>query len=578
MQKIISFFNKLFQSGVNNASCEEDKQKIIYLNQGMIFGTLLFIPNLIFEATIGFLPATILNFIFIILAIVCFVILRQGKYNLARNFTFVGLNLILLTANITEGTRTGNYLIYSALILLFPILMKLNDKKLGIGLIFCFTVLCLVCSITFCPFVGYFDGLSNEEAILMFKGSFAVTFVLTSVLAYIIFLITQAKETELLKAKKDAEDNAQIKLQFISNMSHELRTPLNGIIGTTNLLQLEKHTDLQKEQFELLDYSSKHMLHLVNDVLDFSKIESGKIELEKRAFNLQNFVKNIYHSFANQFEKQQLYFKLENNDKNLNYNIIGDDMRLIQVLNNLLSNALKFTHKGGVTFNIHTTLLSEQKIQVKFEVIDTGIGIKSDSFNQIFESFVQADLNTTRQYGGTGLGLTISKKLVEVFGSTLKIESEVNQGSNFYFTAIFDRIDNIIENNVENELKHLTGLKILIAEDNKINMLIAKKFLLKWGVLLTEAKDGKEAIELFAKDKFDLILLDLEMPIIDGYTALQEIRKQDKDIPAIAFTAAVFDNLQTSLIKKGFTDYISKPFLPEELNNKLYHQKILLKK
>jgi signal transduction histidine kinase/CheY-like chemotaxis protein len=577
MFTIKNIFNTLFQSGVSKAKSEEDKLKIKYLNQGMIYGTLMFIPNVIFEAVIGFLPATILNFVFIASAIICFFINRQGNYNFAKNFAFIGLNLVLLAANFTEGTRTGNYLIYPALILLFPILLKVKDSNKEIALLFFFTVFCLLTSVIVCPLQGYLPGLSDSDAALMFKGSFIVAFGLTTVLAYIIFIITQNRETELRKAKEQAEESATAKLQFLSNMSHELRTPLNGIIGTTNLLQLDEHNAQQKEQYELLHYSSQHMLHLVNDVLDFSKIESGKTELENRDFNLQTFIKNIYNSFAPQFEKKDLYFKLLHNDNDLNYVITSDDIRLGQILNNLLSNALKFTHHGGVTLGITTTLLNQNTLQVKFDVTDSGIGIKKESLHKVFESFVQGDLNTTRKYGGTGLGLSISKKLAEVFNTSITVESEPDKGSHFYFSPVFTISNNKIDTEKDTEIpfKDLKGMNILIAEDNRINMLIARKFLKKWEVNVTEATNGREAIELCKNYKFDLILLDLEMPEADGYTALAEIRKQYPLMPAIAFTAAIFEDIENKLLQKGFNDYVLKPFAPHDLNAKLYKQKQL---
>jgi signal transduction histidine kinase/ActR/RegA family two-component response regulator len=577
MLSVKNIADSLFNSGISKAASEEDKLKIKYLNQGIIYGALMFIPNLVFEAIIGFLPATILNFVFIASAVTCFFINRQGKYNLAKDFTFIGLNLILLTANFTEGTRTGNYLIYPSLILLFPILIKVKDDIKRIVFHFIFLVFCLLTSIIVCPLHGYLPGLSDSDAALMFKGSFVVAFGLTSVLAYIIFVITQTREAELIKAKETAEESATAKLQFLSNMSHELRTPLNGIIGTTNLLQLDEHNAQQKEQYELLHYSSQHMLHLVNDVLDFSKIESGKIELENRDFNLQTFIKNMYNSFAPQFEKKNLYFKLLLNDDNLNYVITSDDIRLGQILNNLLSNALKFTHHGGVTLGITTTLLNQNTLQVKFDVTDSGIGIKKESLHKVFESFVQGDLNTTRKYGGTGLGLSISKKLAEVFNTGITVESEQGKGSNFCFLPIFTISNNKIDAEQETEIpfKSLKGMNILIAEDNRINMLIARKFLKKWEVNVTEAANGREAIELCKTNSFDLVLLDLEMPEADGYTALAEIRKQYPLIPAIAFTAAIFEDIEIKLLQKGFSDYILKPFAPHDLNAKLYKQKQL---
>jgi signal transduction histidine kinase/CheY-like chemotaxis protein len=572
MLKINLFFKNLFESGVDKAFNEEDKVKIRYLNQGMIYGAIMFLPDLFFEAYLGFLPATILNLIFILSVIICFFLNRTGNYKFSRNFTFIGLDLILLTANFIEGTRTGNYLIYLALVLLFPIFIKLNEKGKEVIFLFSFTALCLLTSLIVCPQEGYLQGLSNDDAAKMFKANFGVSFGLTSILAYIIFILTKNREDELIKAKEKAEESEKIKMQFISNMSHELRTPLNGIIGSTNLLKLDEHSKAQKEQFDMLSYSSKHMLHLVNDVLDFSKIESGKLKLENRVFNLQNFINNIYLSFASQFEQKGLFFNVIQNNENIDYTLLSDDIRLSQILNNLLSNALKFTHVGGVDFEILTEQISLNKINISFKINDTGIGIKENNLTKIFESFVQADLNTTRNYGGTGLGLSISKNLVEIFNSKLIATSEIDKGSVFSFTTVLTIVDNKgnVSENEQLNFESLNGMKILIAEDNKINMLIAKKFLLKWGAKITEAENGSIAIDKFTSNYFDLLLLDLEMPIKDGYTALKEIREVDKNIPAIAFTAAVIENIHSKLLQQGFNDYVMKPFEPKDLHNKIF--------
>ncbi len=572
MNRINTFFNALFESGVNKAKNEDDKDKIRYLNQGMILGTIMFLPDLFFEAYIGFLPATVLNLVFILSVIVCFFINRTGNYIYSRNFTFIGLSLILLSANIIEGTRTGNYLTYLALILLFPIFIKLNEKGKDLIVLFLFTAFCFLVSLFFCPTEGLFEGLSNVDAAKMFKANFGVSFGLTSILAYIIFILTQHRELELIKAKENAEESEKIKMQFISNMSHELRTPLNGIIGSTNLLKLDDHSLQQKEQFEMLSYSSKHMLHLVNEVLDFSKIESGKLLLENRVFSLRTFIINIVLSFATQFEQKGLYLKFSNNKEQLDFTLLSDDIRLGQIINNLLSNALKFTHIGGVTIEVNTKQIDAENLSVEFKVIDTGIGIKENNLEKIFDSFVQGDLNTTRSYGGTGLGLTISKKMADIFEGDLTVQSKVDEGSTFNFSSILKIINHTTEIVVKEKdlFENIGGMRVLIAEDNKVNMLIAKKFLLKWGAEITEAENGKIAIEKFSKATFDLVLLDLEMPVCDGYSALKEIRSINKFVPAIAFTAAVFENIQSTLFQKGFNEYVMKPFEPIDLNKKLF--------
>jgi CheY-like chemotaxis protein len=247
---------------------------------------------------------------------------------------------------------------------------------------------------------------------------------------------------------------------------------------------------------------------------------------------------------------------------------------LQQVLNNLLSNAIKFTQEGFVALTCQCLGKSSQHAIVKFEVEDTGIGIPPNKHKEIFESFTQADANTTRKYGGTGLGLAISKKLVEMFGGTLEVTSEAGKGSKFFFTIevkINHDWKQYINEQKPNDTTALHGIKLLIAEDNFVNLSIAKRFLNKWGVNVSEAVNGIDAIEKFKQGDFDLLLIDLEMPEMDGTTALKEIRKLNKIIPAVAFTAAVYDNMHVDLLAKGFNDFIHKPFRPEELHSKIYN-------
>jgi PAS domain S-box-containing protein len=385
--------------------------------------------------------------------------------------------------------------------------------------------------------------------------------------------ITEIKvaEFEILKAKERAEKAVMVKSRFLSNMSHELRTPLNGIIGTSNILLQEEFLDSQKPYLEVLKYSSEHMLHLVNDILDFSKLEAGKMELEFTAFNLREFLQKAANPFLTGPANQLVPLRLDIDDT-LDLSIVSDETRLNQVLTNLLANARKFTEKGEIILSAKAEITKPQSVQIRFSIKDTGIGIPANKLRQIFESFTQADTETTRKYGGTGLGLAISKALVEKMSSQLKVDSEPGKGSDFFFTLDLKIARNqkaYVNEEKLRELINLNGLRILLAEDNPINMIVAKRFLQKWNVEVHEAVNGLQAVELFGAQEFDLLLIDLEMPEMDGAQAVIEIRRKNSAVPIVAFTAAVYEDMHTDLLHKGFTDYIHKPFRPEDLHRKI---------
>jgi signal transduction histidine kinase/ligand-binding sensor domain-containing protein/ActR/RegA family two-component response regulator len=390
-------------------------------------------------------------------------------------------------------------------------------------------------------------------------------------MAGVVLLAYRIRTRALHVAKDLAEKTAFVKSKFLSNMSHELRTPLNGIIGTINLMLQDRYLEEQKEHLNVLKYSSELMLGLINDVLDFSKIEAGKLELDVTCFNLRVLLEKTRALFQQQFVAKGVKLELDA-DEPLDVFVMSDEIRLNQVLHNLLSNALKFTERGRVTLAARVNAASSEEMTVTFAISDTGIGISEDKLSDIFDSFSQADINTTRKYGGTGLGLAISKKLVNLFGSELKVESKVGGGSKFHFTlglrVVTGRRPYVNEQGTK-DLPSLAGIRVLVAEDNNISMKVTKRFLQKWGVEFAEARNGREAVRLFQKGAFDLLLLDLEMPEMDGYAAIKEIRKLDSEVPAIAFTASIFENMKEELYKHGFQDFIRKPFRPGDMHKKL---------
>jgi signal transduction histidine kinase len=365
----------------------------------------------------------------------------------------------------------------------------------------------------------------------------------------------------VITASRKAEEAAESKQQFMSTMSHEIRTPLNEVIGITNLLLQGNPREDQMDFIKTLRFSGNHLLTLVNDVLDYNKIESGKIVFEQARFNLTDFLRDIMRSYSYRSKSKNLDFDIVK-ETELPGEVIGDSIRLNQVLSNLLSNALKFTKDGSIYLIVKELERTNDKTTIQFKVKDTGLGIAKEKHEVIFESFTQASADTTRHYGGTGLGLAICKKLVELQGGKISVDSEPGKGSTFMFDLSFGISDKAEKDQSGETIESYTGLegkKILMAEDNKINFFVANKFLEGWGVRVTHAENGKIALEILEKEDFDLVIMDLHMPVMDGIEATTLIRKSDNprisSIPVVALTAA--------------NDYVLKPFKPRDLFEKI---------
>jgi signal transduction histidine kinase len=382
-----------------------------------------------------------------------------------------------------------------------------------------------------------------------------------------------AAEKTLIMAKQKAEDASMAKERFLSNMSHELRTPLNGIVGITNIMLDEVYLPEQQKHFETLKNLSDHTLGVVNNILDISKIDAEKTILSNNRFNLILFVKKLQSIFENTAKLKKIDFAVEV----LGYADIflkGDEIKLSQVLINLIGNSIKFTDKGFtkliITIDEDTAKTGYTKLH--FAVTDSGIGIHKKHQEKIFESFTQADENTTRKFGGTGLGITISEKILQLMDSKLTVESELGKGSTFSFTVELQKSSFIPKNKLDLQAATnytLPNTKILLAEDNKINQLVAKRFLEKWNAQVTIVENGKEALDNALLNEYDVVLMDLDMPIMDGYEATSFIKETKPSLPIIALTAASFENMQDYLIKKGFADVVQKPFVPDEFFKKL---------
>jgi signal transduction histidine kinase/CheY-like chemotaxis protein len=379
----------------------------------------------------------------------------------------------------------------------------------------------------------------------------------------------------VILAGRKAEEAAESKQQFMSTMSHEIRTPLNEVIGISNLLLQGNPREDQMDFIKTLRFSGNHLLTLVNDVLDYNKMESGRIEFEQAQFNLSDFLLDIQRTYSFRSKSKSLEFDIVKENE-LPDKVIGDSIRLNQILSNLLSNALKFTQKGSIYVILKELERSKVSSRIEFLVRDTGIGIPKDKHEMIFDSFTQASTDTTRHYGGTGLGLAICKKLVELQGGHIDVESEPGVGSVFRFVLLFgipDKDDKIPKNETSETYCGLEGKKVLVAEDNKINFFVANKFLTGWGVKVTHAENGKIALDLLEKEYFDLVLMDLHMPILDGVEATRFIRKSENpkinSIPVVALTAAIMSESHDKIEDIGINDYVLKPFKPRDLFDKI---------
>lgn len=366
------------------------------------------------------------------------------------------------------------------------------------------------------------------------------------------------------QAKEEAENAMKVRSDFLSVMSHEIRTPLNTVIGTTYHLLDENPRKEQVDELNNLKNASEYLLTLINNVLDYSKIDAGKLEFDESNTQLKKYCEDIFNVFKPIASQKGIDLNLEY-DSSLPEVVKLDKARVNQILTNLIGNAIKFTEKGHVTVAITLENRVDKNVDVKFEVKDTGIGVSSDLKDRIFKSFQQANTSITRKYGGTGLGLSITKQLVEMMGSEIHLKSEKGQGSVFYFTLALKIGNRVLEKLQETEAFDLSGYRVLLVEDNHMNVLIAKRLLEKWKMKVELAENGLKAIEKVENNTYDIVLMDLQMPEMDGYEATRILRKKGFQLPIIALTASAMYEKSSKLESTGLNGLVTKPFNPKDL-------------
>jgi len=387
----------------------------------------------------------------------------------------------------------------------------------------------------------------------------------------VVFDITARKklEQEMREAKKEAEAGLELRKTILANVSHELRTPVNAIVGMSALLSSTNLNDQQREYLKTMRFSSDGLLVLIDDLLDVSRIEAGKVELEAIEFSMRDNFSELTKSLHLRAHEKGLSFTWKMDDR-IPTCLIGDVHRLNQVVTNLIGNAIKFTPQGSVHLEIAYLADRDEAQDITFSVTDTGIGIAEERQSAVFLAFAQEDNSTTRKFGGTGLGLSISKRIVELMGGELELRSEKNVGTAFTFTLRLKK-GNLEAPEQKSFKPDLSGSRILLVEDNQVNQFLANALLKSWNARVDISEDGQDAVDRMRIESYDLVLMDLQMPIMDGFEATEHIREVLKSkVPIIGLSANALNGERERSLEKGMDEYVSKPFKPELLYEKIH--------
>jgi signal transduction histidine kinase/CheY-like chemotaxis protein/HPt (histidine-containing phosphotransfer) domain-containing protein len=422
-------------------------------------------------------------------------------------------------------------------------------------------------------------GIERNGERARFMGLGLAIIACASCMLAFFYVVNKGRQQErmiqmLNESEKRIKEGALIKEQFLANMSHEIRTPMNAILGFTNLLRRSSLTSQQQQYVDYIYSSSQNLLTLINDILDLSKIEAGMMHIEQTPFSLNGLVGSVQVMFQDKAVQKGLQFTI-NVDPFIHDTLSGDPVRLTQVLINLLSNAIKFTERGFVHFEVVALSQTDEQVMLQFRIKDSGVGIAPEKKNTIFDRFQQAEAETTRKFGGTGLGLAIVKQLIDLQGGTIHVESEVGKGSEFLVRLPFRPLHNYTESLARpaDEVHHpLQGMRILVAEDNAMNQQLIRHLMQQWQMDYQLVNNGREAVEALRNGKYAAVLMDIQMPLMDGYDATRVIRSElHLDLPIIAMTAHAMSGEKERCLSFGMNDYISKPIKEGELYGILQH-------
>jgi signal transduction histidine kinase/ActR/RegA family two-component response regulator len=407
----------------------------------------------------------------------------------------------------------------------------------------------------------YFQIVSTDKWIVFF--GYVIFFFLQSL------VLSHRFAHALRKAADEAEQGLKTKTEFLSTMSHEIRTPLNVVIGMAHLLLRSTPRKDQEKNLNVLLFSANNLLSIVNDILDYNKIEAGKINFEMIPMDITSVAQHITGGLSSKAVEKNITLTTEI-DRRLTHKIIGDPTRTSQVIYNLVHNAIKFTEEGSVQLSIQVEKMTAENVTLTIRVTDTGIGIEPEKQKLIFDRFTQADSSTSRSYGGTGLGLAITKRILELQGVTLNLQSEPGKGSVFFYTQQFELSNEPVTQEVQhhNEMeaeKQLQNVPILVVEDNPFNILVAQSLLERSGAIVDVANNGEEALEKIQPGKYRMVLMDLNMPVMDGFEATRRLRARGVTLPVIALTASLPAEVEKDVNSAGLTDIVVKPFNPDEL-------------